>query len=267
MHEFLTHNRDELIARCKEEVARRPHRAATVAQLSNGVPMFLDQLTRTLVAEDAGDAGESLRISGAAGGDAIAVSEMGVSAVAHGKSLLELGFTVTQVVHDYGDLCQAITDLAVERDAPFAVDEFRTLNRCLDNAIADAVNEFSAQRGAAVARSQLAAENERLGFLVHELRNHLNTATMAFTALESGTLPIGGSTGAVLKRSIGALAALLNSAISEVRLTAGTQVQSSRTPSMQRPSMAARAAACSWFPRWTRPSSSSAIASCSWLPC
>lgn len=225
MHEFLTHNRDELIARCKVKVAKRPHRAATVEQLSNGVPMFLEQLTRTLEAEEVGDAGESLRISGAAGGDAIAVSEMGVSAIAHGKALLELGFTVTQVVHDYGDLCQAITDLAVERDAPFAVDEFRTLNRCLDNAIADAVNEFSAQRDAAAARSQLAAENERLGFLVHELRNHLNTATMAFTALEFGTLPIHGSTGALLKRSIGALTALLNSAISEVRVTASTQVE------------------------------------------
>jgi hypothetical protein len=47
-----------------------------------------------------------------------------VSATAHGKELLHLGYTVDQVVHDYGDLCQAITDLAFERDAPFAVGEF-----------------------------------------------------------------------------------------------------------------------------------------------
>ncbi|WP_235835046.1 sensor histidine kinase [Piscinibacter terrae] len=39
-----------------------------------------------------------------------ALSEMGISAAAHGKQLLALGFTVDQVVHDYGDLCQAITD-------------------------------------------------------------------------------------------------------------------------------------------------------------
>ena len=71
---------------------------------------------------------------------------MGVTATAHGKDLLTLGYSVDQVVHDYGDLCQAITDLAFERDAPFAIDEFRTLNRCLDNAIADAVTEFSFQR-------------------------------------------------------------------------------------------------------------------------
>jgi len=42
---------------------------------------------------------ESLRISGAAGGDALAMSEMGASATQHGKQLLELGFTVDQVVH------------------------------------------------------------------------------------------------------------------------------------------------------------------------
>ena len=50
MHAFLLHNRDELIARCKAKVAERPRRAATAAQLANGVPLFLSQLTRTLQA-------------------------------------------------------------------------------------------------------------------------------------------------------------------------------------------------------------------------
>lgn len=225
MHAFLTNNREELIERCKTKVARRPRRAATTEQLSNGVPLFLEQLARTLKAEEAGDVGASLKISGAAGGDAMALSEMGVSAAVHGKRLLELGFTVDQVVHDYGDLCQAITDLAVERDAPFSVDEFRTLNRCLDNAIADAVNAFSVQRDATVALEQSAAENERLGVLVHELRNHLHTATLAFKALESGGLPVAGSTGGVLKRSLGSLSTILVQALAAVRVAAGTHVQ------------------------------------------
>jgi signal transduction histidine kinase len=220
MHKFLSHNREELIARCKAKVAQRPRRDATEAQLANGVPLFLEQLMRTLEAQKDGDLGESLRISGAAGGDATALSEMGLSAAAHGKKLLELGFSVDQVVHDYGDLCQAITDLAVERDAPFSVDEFRTLNRCLDNAIADAVTEFGISRDANVALQQTAEENERLGVLVHELRNYLNTATLAFLALESGKFPIGGATGAVLKRSLESLAALLNLSLSHVRVTA-----------------------------------------------
>ncbi|MDM0066779.1 HAMP domain-containing sensor histidine kinase [Variovorax sp. J31P207] len=220
MHRFLSNNRDELISRCKAKVAQRPWRAATAAQLANGIPMFLAQLIQTLEAQDNGEVDESLRISGAAGGDAAALSEMGLSAAAHGKELLGLGYSVDQVVHDYGDLCQAITDLAVERDAPFSVDEFRTLNRCLDNAIADAVTEFSVWRDANVALQQSAQENERLGMLVHELRNHLHTASLAFAALESGRLPIGGSTGAVLKRSLTSLAALLNLSLSQVRGTA-----------------------------------------------
>ena len=217
MHSFLSDNRDELIARCKTKVARRPNRDVTPEQLANGVPLFLGQLTDTLRAEEEGDAAEGVRISGPAGGDANNLSQIGVGATAHGKALLALGYTVNQLVHDYGDLCQAITDLAVERDAPFSVSQFRTLNRCLDNAIADAVTGFSAQRDATLSQRRSADENERLGVLVHELRNGLHTAMLGFTALESGTVPIGGSTGALVKRSLLAMAALLDRALGQVR--------------------------------------------------
>jgi signal transduction histidine kinase len=217
MHRFLLNNRDELIARCKEKVAQRLHRAASEKQLASGVPMFLDQLIRTFGAEDHNDPQGGTDISGPSGGDSQALSEMGLSATAHGKELLDLGYTVDQVVHDYGDVCQAITDLAFERDAPFSVDEFRTLNRCLDNAIADAVSEFSAQRDQQISVQQLADEKQRLGFLVHELRNSLGTATLAVRALELGHMPIQGSTGALLKRSLSTLALLIGRAVAEVR--------------------------------------------------
>lgn len=220
MHGFLTHNRDDLIARCAAKVAERPNRAATPSQLANGIPLFLEQLTRTLEAEEEGDAAEGERISGPAGGDVAALSPIGVAATAHGGALMRLGYTVDQVVHDYGDLCQAITDLAVERDAPFSVTQFRTLNRCLDNAIADAVTEFSAQRDATVSLRNSEDENERLGNLVHELRNYLHTATLAFTALESGSVPIRGSTGALVKRSMLSLSRLLDQSLDEVRAKA-----------------------------------------------
>jgi hypothetical protein len=150
MHDFLANNRYDLIERCRAKVAQRPARAATAQQLQNGVPLFLDQLIRTLRIEQTEEPLDSRKISGPSGGGA-AQSEIGASAAQHGRALLKLGFSVDQVVHDYGDLCQAITDLAFERDAPFQIDEFRTLNRCLDNAIADAVTEFSYQRDDAVA--------------------------------------------------------------------------------------------------------------------
>jgi signal transduction histidine kinase len=225
MHQFLIHNRDELIARCKHKVAQRPRRSATVEQLEHGIPLFLEQLTRTLEAEEQGLPAAGMRISGAAGGDAQSLSEIGVSATAHGKELLELGFSVDQVVHDYGDLCQAITDLAFERDAAFPIQEFRTLNRCLDNAIADAVTEFSRLREISLAATQSAATNERIGFLTHELRNALGTVSFAVSALELGHMPISGATGAVLKRSLAAMTALVARALEEVRPGATVEQQ------------------------------------------
>jgi signal transduction histidine kinase/ActR/RegA family two-component response regulator len=221
MYKFLSNNQEDLVARCRAKVAERPTREATPAQLANGIPLFLRQLIRTLQAEEEGRTAESLRISGPPQGDTTELSEVGVGAIAHGRQLLELGYSIGQVVHDYGDICQAITDLAVERDAPFSVDEFRTLNRCLDNAIADAVEEFSARHEASVALKRSAEENERLGMLVHELRNYVQTAAMGFGALQSGNLAVGGSTGDLVKRSLTSMSTLLTRSISAVRVTAG----------------------------------------------
>jgi signal transduction histidine kinase len=219
MHNFLANNVEDLIRRCTEKVSKRPRRYATEKQLSNGIPMFLSQLIRTLEAEQEQGTAAATAISGASGGDRVRLSEMGISAAAHGTALLELNYTVDQVVHDYGDLCQAITDLAVDRDAPFTVDEFRTLNRCLDNAIADAVTEFTFQRDVSLAQQQSANVNESLGFLMHELRNSLSVATMAVTAMEAGLLPISGATGAVLKRGLSAMEKLITASLDEVRAT------------------------------------------------
>jgi signal transduction histidine kinase len=165
-----------------------------------------------------------VRISGPAGGDSTALSQIGIAATAHGQQLMELGYSVDQVVHDYGDLCQAITDLAVERSAPFTVDQFRTLNRCLDNAIADAVTEFSAHHEVKLSLRQADGEHERLGALVHELRNSLQTVMLAFTVLETGTVPIGGSTGGVMKRGLNALCSQLDGALSAARIEAGPAI-------------------------------------------
>lgn len=93
MNEFLANNRDNLILRCIEKVAKRPKRAATEQQLKNGVPMFIDQLIRTLKAEENNEDGLSIQISGPSGGDVAKLSEMGLTAAAHGKTLLHLGYT------------------------------------------------------------------------------------------------------------------------------------------------------------------------------
>ena len=147
-----------------------------------------------------------------------------MAAAAHGKALLALGFTVDQVVHHYGDLCQAIPELAHERDAPFQVDEFRTLNRCLDNAIADAVSAFCAQRDSEVADRVSSEANERLGVLVHELRDTLQMANLSVRALELGGLTLTGATGSLLKRSLASMRSLVDSSLAEVHAVSGAPV-------------------------------------------
>jgi signal transduction histidine kinase len=136
-----------------------------------------------------------------------------------GHDLLKQGFTVSQVVHDYGDICQAITELAIEQNAPITTDEFKTLNGCLDTAIAEAVTEHA--RITAEARSH--EEVERSGHIAHEARDLLNTAILAYAVLKQGTVAINGSTGAVLGRSLMGLRDLVDSTLVEIRLAATQQ--------------------------------------------
>jgi signal transduction histidine kinase len=223
LHEFLTANKADLVARCRAKVAQRPSPEATKHELEHGIPLFLGQLITTLKMEQTSEPILSRKVSGMAGGQNSNLSEIGETAGLHGNELLLRGFTVEQVVHDYGDLCQAITDLAFQRKASIEIDEFRTLNRCLDNAIADAVTEFTYQRDIVVADKEAKALNVRLGILSHELRGHLNTATLALHSIRAGDVGLNGATGAILDSSLVEMTKLINRSLSEVRMTAGLE--------------------------------------------
>jgi len=145
LHEFVAVHRAEIIARCQAKVAGRAVPPPTPAEIDHGVPLFLDQLVRALHNEPSGN------------------PEIGDTAVQHGHDLHLQGFTVSQVVHDYGDICQAITELAIELNAPISADDFRVLNRCLDDAIASAVTEFGREQNQAT----MDGEIQRAGFLAH----------------------------------------------------------------------------------------------------
>ena len=220
LHEYLAENRAELIERCALKVSQRSAPKATDAELEHGIPLFLDQLIKTLRMEQMPQPMRSREVSGESGGGG-PLSEIGVAAAHHGLELLRHGFTVDQVVHDYGDMCQAITDLAFERAVPISIDEFRTLNRCLDNAIAGAVTEYARQRDLLTSGKDEQALNERLGFLAHELRNLIQTATLAVAAMKSGNVGLAGATGAVLDRSLIGLRNLIDRSLADVRVMAG----------------------------------------------
>ena len=207
LYEFIAQHRQEIISRCQSKVATRSVPPPTQAEMTNGVPLFLDQLA------DALRHGE------------LSSPEIGRSATLHGHDLRQQGFTVSQVVHDYGDVCQSVTELAMEMRAPISADDFRLLNACLDDAIALAVTEFSREGNQSATDAETVRGTERLGFFAHELRNLLNTAMLAFGVLKSGNVGVGGSTGAVLHRSLTFAVELIGRSLAEVRLTQGVRTQ------------------------------------------
>lgn len=218
LHLFLAEHRDVLIERCRLKAAHRASPLLPAGGMNRGIPEFLELLIKTLRLDQAGAAERSLAVSGPADGMP-ASSEIGASALQHGQELLQHGYTVEQVVHDYGDLCQAITDLAVEMEQPIRVDEFRTVNRCLDNAMADAVMEFSFQRDLDVEDRRMQGVNQSLGFLMHEMSNHLSGAMLALKAMKTGTVGLNGATGDVLSRSLVGLRTLLDGALASLPAT------------------------------------------------
>ena len=176
LDQFINVNRDELILRCRAKVAKRTPPPPSKGESDHGVPRLLDQVVKEL------RHGPS------------ATDEITKSAKQHGRRLWLDGFTIGQVVHGYGDVCQSVTELAVELSAPIDADDFRTLNRCLDDAIAGAVTEHS--------REGVTGEKESL-----ELRTLAVTALIAFEALQNGNVGVGGSTGGLVHRSLIAIRA------------------------------------------------------------
>src|ERR1700694_4602630 len=129
--EFIRDNLSDLIVRTREKVRSRASPPATPAEIESGVPIFLTEFAALLADTDSVEP---------------ATPAIGASATQRGNDMLRGGFTIGQVVHDYGDICQAVTELAGKKGVEFSTDEFHTLNLCLDNAIANAVTEYSRQR-------------------------------------------------------------------------------------------------------------------------
>ncbi len=206
LSQFVMENRAEIIERCRALVAARSAPRPTDLELRKGIPLFLDQLTATL------------RSTLEAKEETDAVS---AAAMAHGSDLLRMGFTIGQVVHDYGDVCQTITELAIERATTITTVEFKALNLCLDQAIAGAVTEYERGREANVDAGGPGAATVDHGFFAHELRNLLGTASLAFDALRRGAVGISGSTGAILERSLVGMRHLIDRSVADVRLQAG----------------------------------------------
>jgi hypothetical protein len=211
LHEFLSANRDELIRRCRAKVSKRDSPPVTASELEYGVPLFLGQLVEAL---------RYAEMPGSGGRTPGAVENSRIAAL-HGKELLDEGYTVGQVVHGYGDICQSVTELATERNAPITVAEFHTFNRLLDNAIADAVSSYGRHREQSASGPTDPGLHDRMGEVADQQRRLLTTALTALEALKAGNVGLRGATGTLLEESLLALQVLIDKSLPELRLSAG----------------------------------------------
>jgi signal transduction histidine kinase len=205
LHQLLLDHRSEILAQSEKRVIALAALRPSSDQLELGLPIFFDQLTLIL----------AKKLSDVSTPDE---NEITLSAGEHGKELLRLGYTLSHVVHAYGAMCQAITEVASQRKAAVSALEFHNLNRCLDIAIAGAVTEFELIRNEDTKKLEVM----HLGVVAHELRNALNRASVAFEMLSKGVVGLGGSTSRVLEYSLAEMEILIDRSLSEVRLRAET---------------------------------------------
>lgn len=211
LYQFLIDNRETLLASTNVKTVGIAGDKPTSAESELGMPAFYDDLVRELEREfregAAKPAAGSMRKHGRQ------------STTIHGEELSRLGYTVSQVVHGYGALCQAVTELAQAKHAEITASEFSTLNLKLDIAIAEAVTGFSEHAGVEGAES-----TKRTGFLVHELRNALAAALVAHSMVKKGVVGTGGSTSALLERNLNRMRDILDRSFSEVRMRHDAEV-------------------------------------------
>lgn len=204
LHEFLEKNKNAILQLTEQKTLNLAGLRDNSEQLKLGLPLFYDQLIKVLEQKLSSNPPEAL-----------------LSAAAeHGKEFLRLGYSLSHVVHAYGAMCQAITELATTKNANISPSEFNILNGCLDVAIASAVSEFQFR---SVEASE-AREIQHLGFLAHELRNALSSATIAQEMIRAGLVGTGGSTASVLEANLARMRHLIDRSLSEVRMRADADV-------------------------------------------
>jgi signal transduction histidine kinase len=204
LHKFLTQNEKSILELAVQKTRDLSDSKPSSDLLEGGLPIFLRDLIKLL------------KIVPIDGIKSETVKEKVIHSVAsgHGKESYRLGYTVSQVVHGYGAICQSITELATREKFDISAWEFRELNLSLDVAIADAVTMFE-ETGQKKSHQQ---EVLRLGSLAHELRNTLSSISIAHEMISRGSVGVGGNTSKLLSKSIARMGSLIDRSLAEVRM-------------------------------------------------
>jgi signal transduction histidine kinase len=206
-HNFLTREKKRILTNARQKaLGARWGRIRTDAE-DGGWDYFYDELTSRFKS-----------------GEGFVIHEEDRTQKATSKEYLRLGFAITEAVQSYNILYQAITDSADELGFTISVEDQSQLKVSLDIAIAEVVAEFEREKSL----SQGAKETERLGFLAHELRNSLQSASIALELVESGAVGLQSKTGGLLRSSLQRMAELVDTALTSVRLQVEPEVRLER---------------------------------------
>jgi hypothetical protein len=210
LQEFIKTNHDTLVTMTRAKVKKRDAGARSDnLETTHGVHVFLDQLRGALEDEQKRDPSKQ------AAADPPTNPNIATTAALHGHDLFKSGFSVDEVVHDYGDVCQAVTELAVEQKTDISVADAHTLNRCRDNAIAAAVTAWSDDR-----ESDLSATAPAGASADQKLRRLVTGSLAIFEMLRAGKIGSGGAAAEKLGRQLEEMRGLLQ-APAEAGATAG----------------------------------------------
>jgi len=212
LHDFLTQERETILSAAKTSALKSQGTRMTSDALQEGWGIFYDELIDLLKRDQPFEFHNELGIHTS-------------GAEQHAKEYLRLGYTISEVVHSYGIICQSITELATTMEFEITSREFRQLNLSLDTAIAEAVTEYEKLRHSTVDL----AEIKRLGYLAHEMRNCLQSATIALEMIESGIVGVRSGTGGLLQNSLKKMAHLIDTALTEVRIRSEPKSYRQRT--------------------------------------
>lgn len=207
LYTLLKNERPEVLEKCRVKATEVMGSKTPERLLDEGLPKIYDELVEVLRVSVPGSSAQTLHQVAA---DTITK----VSSQMNAQEAYRAGFTVSQLVHSYGSICQAITEYTHESDATVTSAEFSQLNFFLDVSIAQAVSEFEAL----TQESAVSAENLRLGSLAHELRNYLASAIMAHELIRRGGVGAAGATSSILTNAHQQMKDLIDRAIAEVRL-------------------------------------------------
>ena len=212
LYKFIQDNRELLLLRSAKlsEQGSRHSDPQTVAL--GHVSFFLDQLVDALLIEH-GRPGETAQFLVKKTTVAPAV-QLSNAAYDHGQEIRASNLTIGTLVRNYGSVCQAITGFAVEVNKSIAVAEFKTLNWCLDEAIAQAVIAFTAptpQDAASLKAAQLMHDTRLDGMA--KLSHHIERVANAMAAIRSGKVGVDGATGGLIDASLTTMRGLVEQGI------------------------------------------------------